>query len=273
MMKQSIWCKSIEITLHFVKLSILHLYIVHIRLKSRMISICFILFILISTLTSSYGQVTCASGWVQNGGSCYVIYPAFNSGTIAGTWDQCNNYCRTSYPGATMLCVDNAGLNCNNSSWHWPMVGLYSSNPIQLLWVQPSSDNAIISSFNCSNITFSCPIIPFYSCSILRSFFLSYRDPSLRPSTTPSSGPSTFPSSGPSTAPSFGPSTVLSSDPLTAPSFGPSVAPTSHPTVVPSLEPTSSPTPTPSFWILSRVYAIPYYIYFIMLPLLFWYKY
>ncbi len=36
-----------------------------------MISICFILLLLISILTSSYGQVTCASGWVQYGGSCY----------------------------------------------------------------------------------------------------------------------------------------------------------------------------------------------------------
>ena len=76
-----------------------------------MISICFILFLLISILSSSYGQVTCASGWVQNGGSCYLIKPAFNSGSISGTWDQCNAYCPTSYPGATMLCVNNAAEN------------------------------------------------------------------------------------------------------------------------------------------------------------------
>jgi len=75
-----------------------------------MISI-FILFLLISILTLSYGQVTCASGWVQNGGSCYLIKPAFNSGSISGTWDQCNAYCPTSYPGATMLCVNNAAKN------------------------------------------------------------------------------------------------------------------------------------------------------------------
>jgi hypothetical protein len=76
-----------------------------------MISICFIVFLLISILTSSYGQVTCASGWVQNGGSCYLIGPAFNSGGYWGTWDQCNAYCPTSYPGATMLCVNNAAEN------------------------------------------------------------------------------------------------------------------------------------------------------------------
>jgi len=72
---------------------------------SRMISICFVLFLLISILTSSYGQVTCPSGWIQYGGSCYLIR------IVAYTWDQCNAYCPTSYPGATMLCVNNAAEN------------------------------------------------------------------------------------------------------------------------------------------------------------------
>jgi hypothetical protein len=73
-----------------------------------MISICFILFLLISILTSSYGQiVTCPPGWTQNGGSCYLLKPGF----YYGTWDQCNAYCPTSYPGATMLCVNNAAEN------------------------------------------------------------------------------------------------------------------------------------------------------------------
>jgi len=73
-----------------------------------MISICFILFLLISILTSSYGQVTCPSGWVLNGGSCYLIKPAYNSGTTAGTWDQCNAWCLGVYPGAMMVCINNA---------------------------------------------------------------------------------------------------------------------------------------------------------------------
>ena len=79
-----------------------------------MISICFIL--LLSILTQSYGQVTCASGWVKNGANCYLIRPAFNSGGPAGgtygTWDQCHAYCSiSSYPGATMICVNNAAEN------------------------------------------------------------------------------------------------------------------------------------------------------------------
>ena len=42
-----------------------------------------------------------------------MIRPAFNSGVGSqqGTWDQCNAYCPTSYPGATMLCVNNAAEN------------------------------------------------------------------------------------------------------------------------------------------------------------------
>jgi len=80
-----------------------------------MISICFILFLLISILTSSNGQVTCASGWSQYVGNCYLIAPAFNSGSTEGTWDQCNAYCPTSYPGATMLCVESATEN----EWIW----------------------------------------------------------------------------------------------------------------------------------------------------------
>ena len=79
---------------------------------STMLSICFILLLFISILTSSYGQVTCASGWVEFSGSCYLIGPAFNSGGQHGTWDKCNAYCTTkSYPGATMLCVNNAVEN------------------------------------------------------------------------------------------------------------------------------------------------------------------
>jgi hypothetical protein len=70
-----------------------------------MISICFILLLLISILTTSYGQVTCASGWVQNGGSCYLFNYSDRS------WDECHAYCPTSYPGATMLCVNNAAEN------------------------------------------------------------------------------------------------------------------------------------------------------------------
>jgi hypothetical protein len=76
-----------------------------------MISFCFILFLLISILTSSYGQVTCASGWSQYGGNCYLIMPVFNNGSSIGTWDQCNAYCPISFPGATMLCINNAAEN------------------------------------------------------------------------------------------------------------------------------------------------------------------
>ena len=97
----------------------LHNLIALLNIKSRMISICFIIFLLISILTSSHGQVTCASGWVQNAGSCYLIKPAFNSGSQGGTWDQCNAYCPTSYPGATMLCINNAAEN----AWTWSQYG------------------------------------------------------------------------------------------------------------------------------------------------------
>ena len=72
-----------------------------------MITICFILLLLISILTPSYGQ--CASGWVEYSGNCYLFNPVFNSGSTSGTWLQCNAYCTTSsIPGATMLCIRNA---------------------------------------------------------------------------------------------------------------------------------------------------------------------
>ena len=57
----------------------------------------FILTLLLSIFIQTHGQA-CASGWVKYEGNCYL----FNS---AKTWDQCNAYCPTSYPGATMLCV------------------------------------------------------------------------------------------------------------------------------------------------------------------------
>jgi hypothetical protein len=81
-----------------------------------MLSFCFILLLLISILTPSYGQVTCASGWVQYGGSCYLFRPVLNPDAVdywgqPGTWDQCNAYCPLSYPGASMLCVNDEGEN------------------------------------------------------------------------------------------------------------------------------------------------------------------
>jgi len=80
----------------------------------------FILTLLLSTLIQTHGQVTCASGWAQYKGKCYLINPAFNSGNTIGTWMQCNAFCPTSYPGATMLCVNNAAEN----AW---MLAVYES--------------------------------------------------------------------------------------------------------------------------------------------------
>jgi hypothetical protein len=94
-----------------------------------MISICFIVFLLISILTSSYGQVTCPPGWVQEKGSCYLIKPAFipggSSGGTRGTWDKCNAYCTASYPGATMFCINDAAEH----NWIWSQSGDY------FLWI------------------------------------------------------------------------------------------------------------------------------------------
>ncbi len=44
-----------------------------------------------------------------------MFNPAFNSGSTAGTWNQCNTYCAASYLGATMLCVNNAAEH----DWMW----------------------------------------------------------------------------------------------------------------------------------------------------------
>jgi hypothetical protein len=199
-----------------------------------MISICFILFLLISILTSSYGQVTCASGWVLNEGRCYLIKPAFS-----GTWDQCNAYCPTSYPGATMLCVRNAIEN----DWMISQYGSYyyigytdmlpyggGKGTKQYGWVtgctstytkwkagQPNNylnneDYAAVHPSYGSWYDRGPQDIAFCGCEYT---------PAL--TTTPSSKPTTVPSSRPSTAPS------------------------SRPTVASSSNSTSSPTATPSF--------------------------
>ena len=96
-----------------------------------MLSICFILFSLISILNPSYGQVTCAFGWKQYGGNCYVFRPVFNSSSGLGTWLQCNNYCSTSsYSGATMLCVRNAAENTWIKSQHPSYSGRGINTPL-----------------------------------------------------------------------------------------------------------------------------------------------
>ncbi len=94
-------CKHIHNAFHLFQ-SILpiqkHMSLDHsLRLEWRSISI------LISILTSSYGQVTCASGWAQYKLKWDLINPAFKR---TGAWLQCNAYCLTSNPGAKMFCVN-----------------------------------------------------------------------------------------------------------------------------------------------------------------------
>jgi len=76
-----------------------------------MFALYFILTVFTSIMTSSYGQLTCASGWELNGEKCYQISPGFNSGSKTGDWNQCNSYCQKSYQGATMLCVQDEVQN------------------------------------------------------------------------------------------------------------------------------------------------------------------
>ena len=76
-----------------------------------MLSISFILIMSISIFIQTHGQLTCASGWEENEGKCYLINPAFNAGSRSGTWVQCNAYCSTSYSNATMFCVDKQAVN------------------------------------------------------------------------------------------------------------------------------------------------------------------
>ena len=214
-----------------------------------MLSICFILFLLISILSSSYSQVTCASGWVQNGGKCYSVMPAFNSGSTTGTWLQCNLYCPTSYPGATMFCVRNAAENDwisiqypGNYKW----IGYTDMPPYgggkgtkQYGWVtgcistftswypnQPDNagNNEDYVQVNGNGQWNDQTPEATYPCGC------QYTPTTLTPSSTPTHAPSSTPSSG---------STV-------APSSGPSIAQSSSPTSTPSSSPTSTPTTTPS---------------------------
>jgi len=71
----------------------------------------FFLTLLLSTLIQTQGQVTCASGWAEYKEKCYLINPAFNSGSTIGTWLQCFDYCAKARPDATMLCVNNLDEN------------------------------------------------------------------------------------------------------------------------------------------------------------------
>jgi hypothetical protein len=214
---------------------------------SRMISICFTLFLLISILTSSYGQVTCASGWYQYGGSCYLFNPAFNSGNNVGYWDKCHAYCPTSYPGATMICVNNAAENDWIRTKFGYLVGDrflwigYTDMPPygggkgtqQYGWVtgcsstytdwlpgQPdnSNNNEDYAALRVQNGWYDLYPNDQWHCGCEYTPALT-TTPSSRPTTAPSSHPSTAPSSRPSTVPSSG----STSSPTATPSFSSSV--------------------------------------------------
>ena len=95
-----------------------------------MLSICFIL-LLISILTPSYGQVTCASGWVQYGGKCYLSCPAYSA---SGTNDARMNYSMCSISacsGDTVLMTTHSPGSCNGDT----LLRLYDpSTDYQLAW-------------------------------------------------------------------------------------------------------------------------------------------
>ena len=205
-----------------------------------MISICFILFVLISILTSSYGQVTCPSGWVQYGGSCYLMKPVFNYGGDRGTWDQCNAYCTGSYPGATMFCVNNAAENewmrAQFTYFYW--IGYTDMLPYgggkgtkQYGWVTGCSStytywySDIGQPDNFGNNEDYAGVYPY------NSQWGQWDDHN--PTEQLNCGCEYIP--------------APSSRPTTVPSFRPSTVPSFRPTVAPSSGSTSSPTATPSF--------------------------
>ena len=227
---------------------------------SRMISICFLVFLLITILTPSYGQATCATGWVLNGGSCYLFAPPYNPGggygPKEGRWSQCHDYCPTSYPSATMLCVRNAAENTwiasQNGRSYW--IGYTDMLPYgggkgtkQYAWVtgcsstytnwwtdagQPDNggnneDYTVVYPLHSGLWKDHSPGDEEFYCGCQYNLALT---------NTPSSRPTAYPSSR------------LTADPSSSsPSSSTSDVPSSAPSAAPSSRPTSSPTATPSF--------------------------
>jgi hypothetical protein len=194
-----------------------------------MISICFIVFLLISILTSSYGQVTCASGWIQNGGSCYLIRPIFSGGLDYGTWDQCNAYCPTSYPGATMLCVNNADENTwirsKYPDWYW--IGYTDMLPygggkgtMRYRWVTGCSSTytnwVVTQPDNNGNNEDYVGVHPYGQWQDYSPQSQFYCGCEYNPSTVPTAAPSTV---APSKGPTASPSSNSTSSPTAIPTF------------------------------------------------------
>ena len=212
-----------------------------------MISICFILLLLISFFNPSYGQGTCAFGWVANGASCYLIKPVINAGMIHGTWYQCHDYCLAIYPRAFMLCVNNAVENAwiysqigNDRSRYWigytdmlPYGGgkgtkqygwVTGCNSTYTNWAPGQPDNSnnnedfaeVWSNTEGGQWNDADPALR--TCGCQYNLALT-KTPSSSPTAAPSSAPTAAPSSSPSVAPSSGPT----SSPTATPSFRPSV--------------------------------------------------
>jgi hypothetical protein len=170
----------------------------------------------------------------------------FNSGLNYGTWDQCNTYCLASYPGATMLCDNNAAENVwiTSQSGGWMWIGYTDMPPYgggkgtkQYGWVtgcsstytnwftgQPDNngyygqeDYAAVNQINGLWSDWSPQNQVYCGCEYIPALTTT---PSSRPTTVPSSRPSTVPSFRPTASPSFHPTTIPSSGPSTVPSSG-----------------------------------------------------
>ena len=140
-------------------------------------------------------------------------------------WDQCNTYCPTSYPGATMLCVNNAAENAwissqGNNMWigytDMPPYGggkgtkqygwVTGCSSTYTNWASPSQPDNAGNNQDYAALGSSGPWYDLYPGD--RHFCVCEYNQGLTttPSTAPSSRPSTVPSSGPTSSPTATPS-------------------------------------------------------------------
>ena len=171
-----------------------------------------------------------------------------------------NNHCNEIEPGIPEVSISTLSPYSMNISWSEPSnpggyiykYELYQNDYLIYITTYNNEDydeTSLTLHYQSNNLlpntNYSYYVLAYNSngsSPIIKSYSMTFMEPTMSPSSSPTRAPSSSPTSSPTRAPSSSPT----SSPTRAPTRAPSSSPTSSPTRAPTSSPTSSPTITPT---------------------------